>query len=136
MPPGATLVRGADETVERRSGRQSKAKGGDREAGRAARKHVGKGLGRKGGALRRLVPVPWATRGWAVPVLTVRWWPPQSRHQRRPKTRVDWGRQLLKQPRRGWPGRLLGLVGEGGVAAVARAGAWVNSPVTRVARWR
>ena len=72
VPPGAPLVRGADETVERRSGRQSQAKGGYREAVRASRKHVGKCFGRKGVSLRLLVPVPWATRGWAVPFLTVR----------------------------------------------------------------
>jgi len=106
VPPGATIVLGADDTSERRSGRQSTAKGCHREAVRSSRKHVVQCLGLKWVSLRLLVPVPWATRVWAWPFLTVRCWPPTSRHRRRPKTRVDWGRQLVKQPRRGLPGRL------------------------------
>src|SRR5919197_3677971 len=38
--PGAPSVRGADDTVERRSGRQITAKGGYRAAGRSTNKHV------------------------------------------------------------------------------------------------
>jgi hypothetical protein len=66
----------------------------------------------------------------------VRCWPPQSRHPRRHKTSVDWVRQMVKQTRRWLPGRLLGLGVEGGFAAVALAGAGVNSHVTRVSRLR
>ena len=40
VPPGATLVFGADDTLERRSGRQIKAKGCYRDAVRSSRKHV------------------------------------------------------------------------------------------------
>ena len=45
VPPGATIVLGADDTVERRSGRQIKAKGCYRDAVRSSRKHVVKCFG-------------------------------------------------------------------------------------------
>jgi hypothetical protein len=107
VPPGATLVLGADDTVERRSGRQLKATGCYRDAVRSSRKHVVKCLGLKWVAMMLLVPVPWATRVWALPFLTGLWWPPKARHQRRHKTSVDWGRQMMRQTRRWLPGRLL-----------------------------
>src|SRR5215213_4790628 len=136
VPSGATLVLGADDTVERRSGRQIKAKGGYRDAVRSSRKHVGKCFGLKWGSMMLLVPVPWAQRVWALPFLTALCWPPKSRHQRRQKTSVDWVRQMLKQTRRWLPGRLLVLVVDGGFAAVALAQACVASQVTMVSRLR
>jgi DDE superfamily endonuclease len=136
VPPGATLVLGADDTVERRSGRQIKAKGCYRDAVRSSRKHVVKCFGLKWVSLMLLVPVPWATRVWALPFLTGLGWPPQSRHKRRHKTSVDWVRQMLKQTRRWLPARLLVLVVDGGFAAVALARACVNSQVTMVSRLR
>ncbi len=136
VPPGATLVFGADDTVERRSGRQLKAKGCYRAAVRSSRKHVVKCFGLKWVAMMVLVPVPWAQRVWALPFLTGLCWPPKSRHKRRHKTSVDWVRQRMKQTRRWLPGRLLVFVVDGGFAAVARARAWVASQVTRVSRLR
>ena len=136
VPPGATIVLGADDTVERRSGRQLKAKGCDRDAVRSSRKHVVKCFGLKWVSMMLLVPVPWATRVWALPFLTVLCWPPKSRHERRHKTSVDWVRQLLKQARRWLPERLMVLVVEGGFAAVALAQACVNTQVTMVSRLR
>ena len=136
VPPGATIVLGADDTVERRSGRQLKAKGCYRDAVRSSRTHVVKCFGLKWVSMMLLVPVPWATRIWALPFLTVLCWPPKSRHKRRHKTSVDWVRQMVKQTRRWLPGRLLVLVVEGGFAAVALAHAGVASHVTMVSRLR
>jgi len=136
VPPGATIVLGADDTVERRSGRQIKAKGCYRDAVRSSRKHVVKGFGLKWVSMMLRVPVPWSQRVWALPFLTVRCWPPKSRHKRRHKTSVDWVRQMLKQTRRWLPGRLLVLVVDGGFAAVALARACVASHVTLVSRLR
>ena len=136
VPPGATIVLGADDTVERRSGRQIKAKGCYRDAVRSSRKHVVKCFGLKWVSMMLRVPVPWSQRVWALPFLTVRCWPPKSRHKRRHKTSVDWVRQMLKQTRRWLPGRLLVLVVDGGFAAVALARACVASHVTLVSRLR
>jgi hypothetical protein len=46
-PPGAPMILGADETVERRSGRKIAAKGGDRDAVRSTQKQVIHCLGLK-----------------------------------------------------------------------------------------
>jgi hypothetical protein len=85
-------VLGADDTVERRSGRQIKAKGCYRDAVRSSRKHVVRCFGLKWVSMMLLVPVPWARRVWALPFLTALCWPAKSPHQRRHKTSVDWVR--------------------------------------------
>src|ERR671914_788713 len=66
VPPGALLIFGADDTVERRSGRQIRANGCARDAVRASKKHVSRGCGLKWVAMRLLVPVPWSRRGGGV----------------------------------------------------------------------
>jgi len=136
VPPGAAIVLGADDTVERRSGRQIKAKGCYRDAVRSSKKHVVRCFGLKWVAMMVLVPVPWAGRVWALPFLTALCWPPKSPHKRRHKTSVDWVRQMMKQARRWLPERLVVLVVDGGFAAVALALACGDSQVTMVARLR
>jgi hypothetical protein len=56
VPPGAPIGLGADDTVERRSGRQITATGCSRDAVRSTRKHVIHGCGLKWVVMRRLVP--------------------------------------------------------------------------------
>ncbi len=137
VPPlGATIVLGADDTVERRKGRRINAKGCYRDAVRSSRKHVVRGFGLKWVSMMVLVPLPWARRGWALPFLTVLGWPEGKRQKRRHKTSVDWVRQMMKQVRRWLPERLLGLVVDGGFAAVALALACEESHVVMVARLR
>jgi hypothetical protein len=136
VPSGATLVLGADDTVERRTGRQIKAKGCYRDAVRSSKKHVVRCFGLKWVAMMVLVPVPWAGRVWALPFLTALCWPAKSPHKRRHKTSVDWVRQMMKQARRWLPERLLVLVVDGGFAAVALALACRGSQVVLVARLR
>src|ERR671935_1886904 len=58
VPPGATIVFGADDTLERRSGRKIKAKGCYRDAVRSSKKHVIRCFGLKWVAMMVLVPVP------------------------------------------------------------------------------
>jgi hypothetical protein len=58
VSPGATIVLGADDTIERRSGRQIKAKGCYRDAVRSSRKHVVKCFGLKWVSMMLLVSVP------------------------------------------------------------------------------
>jgi DDE superfamily endonuclease len=70
VPPGATMVLGADDTVERRSGRKIMAKGCYRDAGRSSHKHVICCFGLKWVSMMLLVPVPWSRRVWALPFLT------------------------------------------------------------------
>jgi hypothetical protein len=136
VPPGATRVFGADETVERRSGRKITAKGCDREAGRSTKKPVSRCFGLTWVSMMRLVPVPWSRRVWVFPFLTARCWPETKRGTRRQKTRVDGVRQLMQQVRRWLPGRRLVVVVDGGVAAVLLALAGVKSRVVMGSRLR
>src|SRR5918994_577749 len=136
VPPGATIVFGADDTVERRSGRKIKAKGCYRDAVRSTKKHVIRCFGLKWVSMMLLVPVPWSRRGWAFPFLTALCWPATKRGTRWHKTSVDWVRQMMKQVRRWLPGRRLALVVDGGFAAVALALACVKQQVVMVSRLR
>jgi DDE superfamily endonuclease len=136
VPPGAVIVLGADDTVERRWGRKIKAKGCYRDAVRSSRKHVVHCFGLKWVSLMLLVPVPWAQRVWALPFLTVLCWPPNKAGKGRHKTSVDWVRQMMKQVRRWLPERLLVLVVDGGFATVALALACTVSEVVMVSRLR
>jgi hypothetical protein len=136
VPPGATVVLGADDTVERRSGRKIKAKGCYRDAVRSSKSHVIRCFGLKWVAMMLLVPVPWSRRVWAVPFLTALCWPAKPGRRPRQKTSVDWVRQMVKQVRRWQPGRHLVLVVDGGFAAVSLALACAQQQVVMVSRLR
>ena len=136
VPPGATIVLGADDTLERRGGRKITAKGCYRDAVRSRQKHVIRCFGLKWVSMMLLVPVPWARRVWALPCLTALCWPAEKRGQRRHKTSGDWVRQMMKQVRRWLPGCRLVLVVDGGFAAVSLALACVKQHVTMVSRVR
>jgi DDE superfamily endonuclease len=136
VPPGATIVVGADDTLERRSGRQIKAKGCDRDAVRSSKNHVIRCFGLTWVAMMLLGPVPWSRRVWALPFLTALCRPAEKHSRRRHKTSIDWVRQMMQQVRRWLPGRRLVLVVDGGFAAVALALACVKNRVVMVSRLR
>jgi len=136
VPPEATIVLGADDTVERRSGRKINATGGDRDAVRSSTSPVIRCCGLKWVSMMRLVAVPWSRRVGALPFLTALGWPANKRGQRRHQPSIDWVRQMMKQVRRWLPGRRLVLVVDGGFAAVSLALACVKSRVAIVSRWR
>jgi hypothetical protein len=120
---GAPIILAADDTLERRRGKQIKAKGCYRDAVRSSKKHVVKSFGLKWVTMAVLVAVPWSSRIWALPFLTVLA-PSEKANQKvgkRHKTSVDWVRQMIKQVRRWWPTRALILVVDGGFAAVKLA---------------
>jgi hypothetical protein len=64
------MVFGADDTVERRSGRQIRAQGCDRDAVRSSNPYVIRCFGLTWVSMMLLVPVPWSRRVWALPFLT------------------------------------------------------------------
>jgi protein-S-isoprenylcysteine O-methyltransferase Ste14 len=136
VPAGATMVLGADDTVERRSGRKITAKGCYRDAVRSSHKHVIRCFGLKWVSMMLLAPVPWSRRVWALPFLTALCWPTEPSQRRRHKTSIDRVRQMMKQVRRWLPGRRLVLVVDGGFAAVALALACVKHKVAMVSRLR
>ncbi len=116
-----------DETIERRNGRRIKAKGRYRDAVRSTR-----------GTVVQWVPLPWSTRPWALPFLTIL--APSERAntaaQRRHKTTVDWTVQAVKAISRWLGGRRWTLIGDGGYACVHLAHACVARGVTLISRLR
>ncbi len=138
--PDGPLVFGIDETLERRRGRKIAAQGIDRDAVRSSPSHFVKASGLRWACLMLLVPIPWAGRTWALPVLTAL--APSARydreHGRRHKALTDWARQLLRVVRRWWPERAIVAVADSGYAALAFLAAcrsW-RKPVTVVTRLR
>jgi hypothetical protein len=136
VPPGATGILGADDTVERRHGRKITATGGYRDAVRSSKTPVIRCFGLKGVSMMLLGPVPWSRRGWARPFRTAWWRSAEQSTRRRHKTSVDGVWQMMQQVRRWLPGRLLVLVGDGGFAAVSLALAGVTPHVTMGSRLR
>ena len=136
LPPGAPIILGADDTVERRSGRKIAAKGCYRDAVRSTQKHVIRCFGLKWVSMMLLVPVPWSRRVWALPFLTALCWPAEKHGRRRHKTSIDWVRQMMQHVRRWLPARQLVLVVDGGFAAVSLALACLKNQVIMVSRLR
>jgi hypothetical protein len=136
VPPEAPIVLGADDTVERRSGRKIRATGGYRAAVRSSQKHITRCFGLKWVLPMLLVLVPWSRRVWALPFLTALCWPTAQGKRRRHKTRIAWVRQMMPQARRWLPGRRLVLGVGGGFAAVSLALACVKHRVAMVSRLR
>jgi hypothetical protein len=103
------LVLGLDDTLERRRGAQSRAKGLYRDPVRSSHSHLVKASGWRWLRLMLLVPMPWAGRVWALPFLTVL--APSARdHQergQRHKQLTDGARQMLLGVRRWVPERAL-----------------------------
>lgn len=128
----------ADETIERRNGRRIQAKGRYRDAVRSTQGTVVKCYGLKWVSLMLLVPLPWSTRPWALPFLTLL--APSERAntvaKRRHKTTVDWTGQAVKVISRWWGGRRWTLVGDGAYACVHLARLCTARSVTLISRLR
>ncbi|HYO88036.1 MAG TPA: transposase [Candidatus Limnocylindrales bacterium] len=140
VPAGATVVLGADETLERRRGAHIAELRCYRDAARSTARNKVKSMGLRWLSLMLIVPLPWATRPWALPFLTVS--APgaavDAAQKRRHKTSVDWLRQMVLQVVRWLPGRRIVLVVDGGLAAVGLEHCCQSPrvPVTYVTRLR
>ena len=91
--------------------------------------------------LMLLVPVPWASRAWALPFLSVL--APSERYaQERAKPHkklTDWARQMLLLVRRWWPEREIVAVADSGYACIRLLAAcrrFLPKPLTFVTRLR
>ena len=137
---GGTIVLGADETLERRKGKHIKAKGVFRDAVRSSRKYTVKAFGLRWVSMMLLVNVPWSSRVWALPFLTVL--APSKKtnlaNGKRHKTSIDWVIQMLCQARRWLRRRKVVLVVDGGLMALKLGHQCRNfaDPVTLVSRLR
>ncbi|MBI3958944.1 MAG: transposase [Chloroflexi bacterium] len=137
---GAPLVIGADETIERRKGKKIKEKGVFRDPVRSSHKYTVHVFGLRWISMMLIVAVPWSSRVWALPFLTVLA-PSEKTNQangKRHKTSIEWIMQMISAVRRWQPAGMMVLVTDGGLCAVKlglRCGDLAN-PVTWVSRLR
>jgi hypothetical protein len=142
LAKGEPLVIGLDETLERRWGAKIAAKGIYRDPVRSSHGHFVKASGLRWVCLMLLVPVPWASRVWALPFLSVL--APSERYAqeqgKKPhKKLTDWARQMLLLVRRWWPEREIVAVADSGYACIrllAACRGFLPKPVTFVTRLR
>jgi hypothetical protein len=131
------LVVGIDETIERRRGQKITASGIYRDPVRSSRRHFVKVRGLRWICATLLVPIPWATRVWALLFLTVL--APSERvakrRRRRFKPLTTWARQMIRQVHRWAPARRVVVVGDRGYAALELLDA-VRTVATVVVRLR
>ena len=138
--PDGPLVFGVDDTLERRRGAKIAAKGIYHDAVRSSRSHFVKASGLRWICLMLLVPIPWAARTWALPVLTAL--APSERYAasrgRRHKTLPEWARQLLLVVRRWWPDRPLVAVADSTYAMLPLLACCrrLAAPITFITRLR
>lgn len=137
---GVPLVIGADETLERRKGEQIKAKGVFRDPVKSSRKKVVHSFGLRWVSMMVLVPVPWSSRVWALPFLTVL--APSEKtnlaNGTRHKTSIDWIMQMITVVRRWLPEKAIVFVTDGGLVAIKLGLRCLGfaHPVTYISRLR
>ncbi len=117
---GVPLVIAADETLERRSGPKIPTLGSFRDPVRSTKKRKVMSFGLRWISMMLLVRVPWSSRVWALPFLTVLapGTQPNGGARQRHKTSVDWVGQMIRIVRRWMPERPIVLVVDGALAAV------------------
>jgi hypothetical protein len=140
VPEGRPLVVGIDETVERRWGKKIAAKGVYRDPVRSTRENFVKASGLRWVCVMLLVPIPWASRVWALPFLSAL--APSERYAaqrgRRHKKLTEWAWQLLLLLRRWYPEREIVAVADSTYASLkllfhCRS---LSRPVTFITRLR
>ncbi len=140
VPSNGLLLIVVDETIERRSGRQIKAKGCYRDAVRSTQKVVVKCYGLKWISMMLLVRLPWSSRHWALPFLTVLAPSKQANEAagKRHKTSKAWVIQMVRLVSRWLEQRRWMLIGDGGFACIDLALRCLDMavPVTLVSRLR
>jgi DDE superfamily endonuclease len=119
LPAGPVII-GIDDTIERRWGEKIAARGIYRDPVRSSHGHFVKASGLRWLAFMAMIPLPWTTRRWALPFLTIL--APSQRyddtHGRRHKTMADWARQGILQVKRWLPNRLIVIVADSSFAVI------------------
>ncbi len=114
------VILGLDDTIERRWGPKIAARGIDRDPVRSSKEHFVKTSGLRWLSFMVLTPIPWATRVWALPFLTILA-PSERSHAdrgRRHKRLTDWARQGALCVCRWLPDRRSVFVGDSSFAAI------------------
>lgn len=138
VPGNGRVAMAADETLERRRGEKIKALGFFRDGVRSSQRHKNISPGLRWVSMMLLVKVPWSSRVWALPFLTVLA-PSQETNTangKRHKSSIVWVRQMTGQVRRWLPGREMVVVVDGGLVAHQSASrcASYREPVAYISR--
>jgi hypothetical protein len=134
----APLVLVIDDTLERRYGRRVADKARYHDPVRSTAGHVVTTSGVRGLCVCALVRVPWSSRPWALPCLTVPCPTPavSARLGKRQRTVPERAARLIRLIRRWQPTRRLVVTGDSGDGVVALARTCREQGVTLVARLR
>jgi DDE superfamily endonuclease len=134
------LVLGVDETLERRRGKMIAAKGIYRDPVRSSHGHFVKASALRWVCVMVLVPVPWASRVWALPFLSAL--APSERYAKergkRHKSLTEWAWQLLLLVRRWYPQREIVAVADRAYASLKLLDRCrrLRKPITFITRLR
>ena len=140
VPEGAPLIVGIDETLERRYGRKISARGVYRDPVRSTHETFVKSSGLRWVCVMLLVEIPWASRVWALPFLSVL--APSERYAarrgRRHKKITEWAWQMLLVLRRWYPQREIVAVADRAYASLKLLDRCrkLSKPITFVTRLR
>jgi len=137
LPDSYPILMPIDETIERRSGKKITAKGCYRDACRSTESQVVTCFGLKWICLTLIVPLPWTSRPWALPVMTVLA-PSKSANEQRGRshrTSIDWTIVMIRMISR-WLKRHWVLIGDGGFACIRLGLVCNNKNVTLISRLR
>jgi hypothetical protein len=140
VPEGSPLVVGIDETLERRYGKKISARGVYRDPVRSTHETFVKSSGLRWVCAMLLVEVPWASRVWALPFLSVL--APSERYAaqrgKRHKKITEWAWQMLLVLRRWYPEREIVAVADGAYASLKLLDRCrkLSKPITFVTRLR
>jgi hypothetical protein len=138
--PDGPLVVGVDETLERRQGKKIAAKGIYRDPVRSSHSHFVKTSALRWVCVVLLTDVPWASRVWALPFLSVL--APSERYTReqgqRHKKITEWAWQLLLVVRRWYPEREIVAVADSTYASLKLLDCCrrLKKPITFITRLR
>jgi DDE superfamily endonuclease len=134
IPRWDTLVFGLDDTIERRWGKQIKARGIYRDPVRSSHSHLVKASGLRWLCCMLLTPITWANRVWALPFMTVLC--PSERFYeqrgRRHQSLTERAWQMIRLLRRWLPRRELVFVTDSSFAALELLAQVQSLPKTRL----
>lgn len=134
------LVLGVDETLERRRGKKIAAKGIYRDPVRSSHGHFVKASALRWVCVMLLVPIPWASRVWALPFLSAL--APSERYAKergkRYKSLTEWTWQMLLLVRRWYPEREIVAVADSTYASLKLLDRCrrLRKPITFITRLR
>jgi hypothetical protein len=138
--PDGPLVLGIDETLERRRGKKIRARGIYRDPVRSNRGHFVKASALRWVCMMLLVPVPWASRIWALPFLCTLAYSERYARERglRHKKITEWAWQLLLLVRRWYPQREIVAVADRAYASLKLLDRCrkLRNPITFITRLR